>query len=382
MEIGLLSEKYTPDIGGLAISAGRLAGSLASAGHTVRVFAPTESLSPSEERTQRSGRVSVTRFGVHKRTDDTLVDWFELIVREHQRRAFDVLHAYFLTQAGWVAAYAGKYLNIPSVVSLRGNDIERAMFDPGRFSHALYALQNAGAVTANTHTLARKGQALFEREIDVIPNGIDARHFLPRPRNERLARALGMEVGLPVLGFVGELREKKGLGVLFSGYTQLCAERPSILLLVGEVRPGTDRHNFAALQRSISNSQIVVTGYVPHRDLPEYYALMDVFLHPSLRDGMPNALLEAMACEKAVIATAVGGIKEVVDDGKNGLLVDARDAEALARATLTLLASEEQRKALGQNARRTVLSRFTPQAELEGNLAVYRRLGLNTTISE
>jgi len=382
MEIGLLSEKYTPDIGGLAISAERLVRSLATAGHAVRVLAPTASLPPSEERTQRSGRVSILRFGAHKRSDDTLVDWFELVDREHRRRAFDVLHAYFLTQAGWVATYAGKYLNVPSVVSLRGNDIERAVFDAGRFSHALYVLQNACAITANTHTLARKARALVEREIDVIPNGVDAQHFLPLPKNEGLARALGLAGDVPVVGFVGELREKKGLSVLLSGYAQSSEKHPSILLIVGEVRPGNDRHDFEALRRSLPNSQIIVTGYVPHRDLPEYYSLMDVFLHPSLRDGMPNALLEAMACEKAVIATAVGGIKEVMDNGRNGLLVDAHDAEALAKAMLTLLAGEEQRKALGRNARRTVLSRFTPQAELEGNLAVYRRLGLNTAFSE
>jgi hypothetical protein len=85
----------------------------------------------------------VTRFGAHKRVDDTLVDWFELIVEEHQREPFDLIHAYFLPMAGFVGTYAGKYLNIPSVVSIRGNDIERAAFDPSKFSHVMYALQNA-----------------------------------------------------------------------------------------------------------------------------------------------------------------------------------------------------------------------------------------------
>jgi hypothetical protein len=109
----------------------------------VRVFCPSPSLSPSETRTLSRSGVSVTRFGAHKRVDDTLVDWFELDREAHSREPFDVLHAYFLTQAGFVAAYAGKYLNLPSVVSIRGNDIERAAFDPSRFSHVMYALQNA-----------------------------------------------------------------------------------------------------------------------------------------------------------------------------------------------------------------------------------------------
>ena len=118
MKIALLSEKYTPDIGGLAISTERLARLLTSAGHEVRVFSPTSSLLPSEKRTLPSGGVSVTRFGARKRVDDTLVDWFELIAAEHKRNSFDVLHAYFLTQAGFVAAYTGKYLSVPSVASI------------------------------------------------------------------------------------------------------------------------------------------------------------------------------------------------------------------------------------------------------------------------
>ncbi len=230
MKIALLTEKYTPDIGGLAISAERLARLLASAGHAVRVFVPTVSLPPSEKRTLISGGVSVTRFGAHKRVDDTLVDWFELVVEEHKREPFDLLHAYFLPQAGFVATYAGKYLNIPSVVSIRGNDIERAAFDPSKFPHVMYALQNASAVTTNAGELAKKAKAFIDREIHIIPNGIDTDHFKPMERNEALAESildsdsllpkigkLASRIHNPIIGFVGELREKKG-----SGYSPKC----------------------------------------------------------------------------------------------------------------------------------------------------------------
>jgi glycosyltransferase involved in cell wall biosynthesis len=192
MKIALLSEKYTPDIGGLAISAERLARLLASVGHEVRVICPSLSLPPSETRTLPSSGVNVTRFGAHKRVDDTLVDWFELLTAEHKREPFDVFHAYFLTQAGFVAAYAGKYLNVPSIVSIRGNDIERAAFDPAKFSHVMYALQNASAVTTNARGLARKAEAFFDGEVFLIPNGIDAEQFKPLERNDALAEAVGL----------------------------------------------------------------------------------------------------------------------------------------------------------------------------------------------
>lgn len=374
MKIALLSEKYTPDIGGLAISTGRMGHLLDSAGHKVRVFALTSNLPPSEKRTLPSSGVSVTRFGAHKRVDDTLVDWFELLVEEHKREPFDLLHAYFLPQAGFIAAYAGKYLNIPSVVSIRGNDIERAAFDPSKFSHVMYALQNASAVTTNASELAKKAKAFIDREVYLIPNGIDIELFKPQPKNSALAEMLGLG-DLPVIGFVGELREKKGLKTLLNSYALANKAQAAALLIVGEVRAGEDKQVFDEIQLSIPNSKIMVTGMVSYKDMPAYYSLMDVFVHPSLRDGMPNAVLEAMACEKAVIATLAGGIADVLEDNKNGMAIPVNDVEALAKTMASVIADKSLQKELGRSARQTITGNFTLENELRANLEIYRNLG-------
>jgi glycosyltransferase involved in cell wall biosynthesis len=380
MKIALLSEKYTPDIGGLAISAGRLGHLLSLAGHDVRVFAPSSNLLPSERRTLLSNNICITRFGTHKRVEDTLVDWFEIITDEHQRESFDIFHAYFLPQAGFVAAYAGKHLHIPNVVSIRGNDIERAVFDPSKFSHVLYALQNANAITTNASVLAKKASTFVEREILLIPNGIDVEVFKPMERNEALAEALGLgenkEERNLVIGFAGELREKKGLKTLLRAYAQVNKKQATTLLIVGEVRAGEDKQAFDEFQQSNPQCQIVVTGMVPYKDMPAYYSLMDIFVHPSLRDGMPNALLEAMACEKVVVATSVGGAIDVIESGKNGVLVKSNDVDGLAESILQLLSQPENRSAMSRSARETVVRRFTPQMELDANLQIYKSLGL------
>lgn len=425
MKIALLSEKYTPDLGGLAISVGRLGHLLAAAGHEVRAFSPTLSLLPSERRTYADGGVRVTRFGAHKRVDDTLIDWFELIVEEHRREPFDLLQGYFLPQAGFVTVYAGKYLNLPSVVSIRGNDVERAAFDPSRFSHVMYALQHADVVTTNATELARKAKAFVERDIVLIPNGVNTECFKPMERNEALAEALGLsprivlseatlapgasageDLGhnlpgshlhctehsavqvsvamnsLPqsdttIIGFVGELREKKGLHTLLDAYAQINKTRPTTLLIVGEIRAGEDRQTFDEFQSTHPDSCIIVTGYVAHEDLPAYYALMDVFVHPSLRDGMPNAVLEAMACGKTVIATAVGGVTDVIQDGVNGMLVPVHEAGRLEAAIAEALDQPKKRDQLGRAARETVLHQFTLEKELQANLAIYQKFGVS-----
>ena len=379
MKIAFLSEKYTPDIGGLAISAERFAQLMHSAGHEVCVFAPTTNLTASETRTLPSKEIRVTRFGARKRVDDTLVEWFELLVKEHEREPFDVIHAYFLAQAGFIAAYAGKYLDVPSIVSARGNDLERAIFDPARAAHILYALQHANAMTTNARELAKKAAALVPAlNITVVPNGIDREWFKPLPRNMALAESLNLTNGeMPrrVIGFAGELREKKGLRPLLNAYAQVNRIHPAALLIVGDVRAGEDKQLFEDFRLSQPNTQIVVTGFVSHRDLPAYYSLMDVFVQPSLRDGLPNSLLEAMACERAVIGTPVGGILDAVADCENGRLVRTNDATELADVIEELLINQDLRKKLGSAARQTIIDRFTLQSELDGNLAVYRRLG-------
>jgi len=336
-------------------------------------------LPSSEKRSHLSSGVNVTRFGSHRRIDDTLVDWFELVVEEHKHEPFDVLHAYFLTQAGFVATCTGKYLNIPSVVSIRGNDIERAAFDPSRFSQVMYALQNASAVTTNAKELAKKANAFVDREIFIIPNGIDVEHFKPMERNEQLAEVLGIQrnnkEGRAVIGFIGELREKKGMKTLLLAYAQTAKEHSASLLIVGEVRQGEDQTIFEEFKQANPELNIVVTGYIPQNDLPAYYSLIDIFVHPSLRDGLPNAILEAMACEKPIIATSVGGVSELILDGTNGMIIPANDSNTLAETMMFILNNKELMATLGKSARNSIIDKFTPQKELEGNIKVYRTIG-------
>jgi len=181
-----------------------------------------------------------------------------------------------------------------------------------------------------------------------------------------------------VIGFAGELREKKGMRPLLSAYAQANKKKPATLLIVGDVRAGEDAQILEDFKLSHPKAQLMVTGFVSHSDLPSYYSLMDVFVHPSLRDGLPNALLEAMACGKTVIATSVGGMKDAIIDCENGRLVPANDAHELATTIDELLTKEDLRMKLGSAARQTIIDKFTLRSELDGNLAVYRRLGLET----
>jgi glycosyltransferase involved in cell wall biosynthesis len=370
MRIALLSEKYPPDPGGLAVSVQRLAQLLLSAGYQVQVFAPHDT--PESPQVSIDG-VNVQRLGVLRRTDDTLAEWFNTILTHHRQQPFDVVHAYYVTQLAFVGVYAGRTLGLPTIVSARGNDLDRAVFDPAKAAQVLYALQQADAITANSRDLVRKAQALAPaRSVHLIPNGVDTQHFRSAPRNEQLACSLGL-AGRSVVGFVGEARSKKGLASLLIAYRLAAQQRPAVLLLVGGVRRD-DKELLKVFQKQQPDLPIVVVPYTTSEALPAYYNLIDVLVLPSLRDGLPNTLLEGMACERAIVATTAGGIPDAIADGENGRLVAPGDTSALATVLIDLIDDAECRQRLGYAARATVLRDFTLEQELEKNLALYQKL--------
>ncbi|MCC6259370.1 MAG: glycosyltransferase family 4 protein, partial [Anaerolineales bacterium] len=157
-------------------------------------------------------------------------------------------------------------------------------------------------------------------------------------------------------------------------YAQVNKQQPASLLIVGEIRRGDDQNYFDEFKSANPHLAILVTGQIPHNDLPAYYSLMDVFVHPSLRDGMPNAVLEALACGKTVIATPVGGVTDVIEDGKNGHLINVNDTNALSQKIIEAL--NHNQATLQAFARETIINQFTPQKELHANLELYKRLGV------
>ena len=284
-----------------------------------------------------------------------------------------MLHAYYVTQLAFVGVYAGRTLDLPTIVSARGNDLDRAVFDPAKTAQVLYALQQSDAITTNSRDLMRKARALAPtRSVHLIPNGVDAQHFRSAPRDELLAQSLGLS-GRSVVGFVGEARSKKGLASLLIAYRSVAQQRPAVLLLVGGVRRD-DKELLKVFQKQQPDLPIVVVPYTASEALPAYYNLIDVLVLPSLRDGLPNALLEGMACERAIVATTAGGIPDAIIDGENGRLVAPGDTNALTAAIIDLIDDADLRQRLGQAARARVLRDFTLEQELEKNLTLYRAL--------
>jgi glycosyltransferase involved in cell wall biosynthesis len=213
-------------------------------------------------------------------------------------------------------------------------------------------------------------------DIRYQPNSVDAHFFQPGPVDASLRDALGI-TDEAVLGFVGELRFKKGTQFLLEALRQVREVHPARLLLVGGMR-GEDR---AYLRRYLRKNphlrpDIQLIDYLHDREqLRAYYNLMDIVLSPSLWDGMPNSVLEAMACGRLVLASDVGGIRDIITPGATGLLIGVHELARLGEGCLEILqAAQAERETLGRRAREYVLARHTPEGELDRLLEDYASL--------
>ena len=212
------------------------------------------------------------------------------------------------------------------------------------------------------------GVPLFK--LVVIPNGVPLESFQPGNRAE--ARALlGIGLSKTIIGTVGRLQPVKGIHDLLKAFAHLVTGHPEAILLV--IGDGPQRTQLEALAQELGISQRV--HFLGNRtDVSRLLSGMDIFVLPSVWEGMPNAVLEAMAVGLPVVATAVGGTPELVVDGVTGLLVRPRDPLALAETLAVLLRDSDQRRKMGRAGRERVVQCFGVERVVEQTERLYERL--------
>ena len=270
-----------------------------------------------------------------------------------ERERPDILHAHSPSLNGLAALRAGRRHGLPVVYECRAF-WEDAAVDHGtssedgaryRLTRALesHVFRRADAVTTICEGLKGDivGRGIAADKVTVIPNAVDLSRFgIGRERDAALEASLGLE-GNTVLGFIGSFYAYEGLSLLIDALPQILAEAPAVrVLLVG----GGPREQ--ALREQVGRlglqRQVLFTGRVPHQEVGRYYDLVDIFIYPRLSMRLTDLVtplkpLEAMAQGKLVLASDVGGHRELIRDGINGRLFAAGDRDRLARTTLELL---------------------------------------------
>jgi len=227
-----------------------------------------------------------------------------------------------------------------------------------RLQMALLAARRVLLPTAEEASFARRHFILPQSKIRIIPNFVQTDLFRP----DDVIKRKGL------LGFVGAFKYGKNLPALLRAVAGIPGVR---LRLIGE---GQQRAQLAALAERLP----VDVEFVPHQchdELPRYLNECEVFVFPSLYEGHPKALLEAMACGLPVVTTPVYGIRHLITHGVNGYLCADTSPEAIRQGLQQVLEDEPLRNRMGQAARRFVVQRFAMPVVLEQELQVYQELG-------
>ncbi|MFE7406403.1 glycosyltransferase [Isoptericola sp. NPDC057559] len=309
-----------------------------------------------------------------------------------------VIHAASNHWNGLTAVETARRLGIPSVYEVRGLwEVTRASRNPEWHDSGMYryiARMEADAAAKATRVIAITGglkdelinRGVDEEKILLVPNGVDTERFLPVERDVQLARELGLE-SKTVIGYIGSLLDYEGLDLVIRAAAELDRTRDDFhVLIVGD---GAEKETFEALadELGVLGRVVTFTGRVPHADVERYYSLVDIAPFPRLPLPVcelvsPLKPFEAMAMGKAVVASDVRALAEIVDDGKTGLLHRKGDHADLVRTLTTLLDDEDLRRGLGAAGRRWVEQERTWSA-LSGRVsAVYDEISRHEVRAE
>ncbi len=367
LRVLIVVDGYYPSTGGAEMQARLIARSLAAAGHSVQVIAPR--LRPTDPvRDVLDGvpleRIAYPRVRVLGGVLLALRFGWRLLWR---RGTYDAIHVHTAENLAAMAGLLRPLLSATVTVKISGaSEFNGGVLDPLRASDPLVRVRNAGirrvdhlqCISAYTHTrLLDAGYA--RQRLLMIPNAVDVERFSPGTDAVRPIRTVA---------FVGRLVPVKALPVLLTAWRRVAEQSQARLVLGGD---GPLRHQLEAQAATLGISHCVeFRGAV--QDVPALLREADAYVQPSYQEGLPNAVLEAMACGLPVVATRISGNEDVVTDGVSGLLVPAGDADALAAALLTLIAEPARAREIARRGLAQVRERYSVPAVLSQLVQAYR----------
>ena len=345
MKIAIMVGGFLPKwLGGTEIATYNLARHLARRGHEVHVITSRDEDQPSETVMEgfRLHRLSIMRI----RYLGAALFWIKPL-RLLKRIDPDVIlvQSMILGMGGYLSKVL---LKKPYVVWGQGDEYLRWLFK-GTISKIV--LKHAAAALASTQDMATTLAGTYQRDITVVPNGIDIEQFSEAATLRQGMRSkLGIKETEMVLVFVGRLLTSKGLVYLLKSMPIILQNASNVkLVMVGD---GADRPQLEQLTRELNlQNNVIFTGMVPNEAVPGYLAAADIFVFPSLSEGFGIVVVEAMASGLPLVSTNVHGLPEIIENGQNGLLVEPKSPEQIAEKVLILAESDDLRMAMSENNR-------------------------------
>jgi glycosyltransferase involved in cell wall biosynthesis len=303
-----------------------------------------------------------------------------------ERRRFSILHLHGFSQKSMLVVALGLLMGKRIAIKLTsvGHDDPVSMQKQGGLAYWCYSRSHLYFGVSPRFQSLYEASELPAGRFRLIPNGVDLDRFRPAAPDER--RATRRELGLPpdaaVVLFVGFFSREKCPDVLYDAWARAAqrGDTSSVLVFVGATR-STYYEVDQDLARDIRDraAKAGLGGRLHFvektQEIEKYYRAADVFVLPSVREGLPNALLEAMASGTACVATRLEGVTDtLIDDGSSGVLIPPRDEAAIATALERLLLHPDQALGMGARARERVKRDFALTDVVQSYLDVYQEL--------
>lgn len=289
-----------------------------------------------------------------------------------------LIHAHFVVPTGLIAVLIGRWMRMPVIIQAHGSDLTRyatlnrwmawlTAFASKQADHLIVVSDELAAILTEQFNIQPK-------KITVNSCGIDVNHFRPMVRNQA-RQQLNLPERDPIVLFVGSLFRHKGVDLLLSALPGIAANHPKVkLVVIGE---GPLLEQLEAQARDLAIDKMVrFVGRKSTDELPFWYAAANVFVLPSLREGTPLALLEALSCGVPAVVSRAGGMPRVIQDGLNGMLVNIADPVDLEEKLNLLLAKPALRRRIEARARDTVLGWAGIKEEIDIIESLYRDLDM------
>ena len=298
---------------------------------------------------------------------------FRMIEAEHGKHPYSHVVGFGAGLAGYLAVIYAAWLGCPALILVRGNDLDEDLFDPGRGYWVRESLVRSSMIGAVSPDMVRRIKALFPGKKAVfLPNGIKADQWrlLPEDRDISLdirRRLLDIRPdpnhGRVVIGLFGELKYKKGIAFWLSALREAGLNHRLALLIVGK---RVDEATAQILDDPVLAPPSLHLPFAGRDKLAGYYAACDFIALPSIFEGMPNTLLEAMAVGIPALTSDAGAMAEVVQDGDTGFVFPVGHREKAAQAAQRALAlNPDQRRTMGERAREFITRHFSVENETD-----------------
>ena len=276
----------------------------------------------------------------------TLQMMYQSIEKLDLAEHFDLFHSFFLYPVGYVTGLLARRRSRPSITTIVGNDVKKYIFSPEKAAVCKSGLDNADMVIGLSNDLIEMADALtpVKSKSRIIFNSV----AIPETQWDKAREDTF------VIGAAGIFKYAKGLPYLFKAMEKLSRKYPVRLSLKGQLRDSEIDIYHYMLNRSGITDLVDSPTTLDHRKIPDWVMGLDVFCLPSLTEGCPNILMEAMACGAPCVATRTGACDELIEDRIDGLLTPWADSSSLAESIEYALDHEQQARAMGRAARKKI----------------------------